>query len=304
MSSEKNKSKYLVSAAVGSLLLSGATSALAQVGSMDYVPISTAPVPVGGGFFMLVLGALLGVVAFWKISRSGISSNKAVAIFLTMGAAAFTMTGGQVLHQAYAQINNDLSDPLGGTVDIFPGYQEYQNTSGAVLQISAIDLDDCNVPDAAGADPQGEVMYPECSVDGSLILQGGICTTNYPPCIDNTRVTNRAGYYWVRADYRAPREDHGAVCAEFGLVATTPNVTLTWDATLLETLSNDFGYQSNGDDNDSAPSMWCWDGDGGPSTPAGYCETHSFGPEFTNYGYWGSDTDIRPVFTCQEQEMR
>lgn len=300
MSACKNKNNYLISAISGASLLLGAATAVAQVGTMDYEPYIVIPVPVGGGVFMLVLGALLGLIAFWKISRSGFSGNKAVAVFLTMGAVVFSMSGGQVLHQAYAEQSNALSNPLGGTVDIYSGYQEYENTSGVLLRIDAINVDDCDAPPVAAAQAADAPLYPECAAVSGVLSQGGICTTNYPPCIENSRVTNRVGYYWVRADYRAPRGDHASVCAEFGLIATDYSVALTWDAALLEALSTDFGYLSNGDDNDSATSMWCWDGDGGPSTPGGYCETHNFGDFYVNYGYWGSDTDIRPVFTCTD----
>ncbi len=269
---------------------------VSPVGTMDYGPSIATAVPIGGGVFLMILGIFLGAIAYRKISRNGAAGNMAASILLVIGAIAFSMTGGQMLHQAYAGLSTTpLSNPQGGTVDIFPGYQEYENTSGAPLKISAINLNNCPAPSAQAL---VESVNPQC-IPGSTVLEiGGICTTNYPPCIAGNRVTFRAGYYWVRADYRAAASDHAAVCAEFGFAPTTEYVTLTWDAALLQTLSTDFGYLSNGDDNDAATSMWCWDGDGGPSTPAGYCETHNFGTQFQNYGFWGSDPDIRPVFTC------
>lgn len=116
----------------------------------------------------------------------------------------------------------------------------------------------------------------------------------------SSNVTYRSGYYWVRATYDASSSDHSAVCSSVGLTATSNEVSLTWDATLLSDLSSDFGYTSVGDANDAATSMWCYDK--GSSYPTGNsertCETHNFGSTYTNYGIWGSYTNQRPVFTC------
>jgi len=116
----------------------------------------------------------------------------------------------------------------------------------------------------------------------------------------SSNVTYRSGYYWVRATYAASSSDHSSVCQSMGLQATDYEVSLTWDATLLADLSSDFGYTSAGDANDAATSMWCYDK--GSSYPTGNkegtCETHNFGSAYTNYGYWGSYSNQRPVFTC------
>ena len=115
-----------------------------------------------------------------------------------------------------------------------------------------------------------------------------------------SNVTYRSGYYWVRASYAASSSDHSAVCQSEGLQATGYEVSLTWDETLLADLSSDFGYTSAGDANDAATSMWCYDkGSSYPTGNAeGTCETHNFGSAYTNYGYWGSYSNQRPVFTC------
>lgn len=116
----------------------------------------------------------------------------------------------------------------------------------------------------------------------------------------SSNVTYRSGYYWVRATYAASSSDHSAVCQSEGLQATGYEVSLTWDETLLSDLSSDFGYTSAGDANDAATSMWCYDkGSSYPTGNAeGTCETHNFGSAYTNYGYWGSYSNQRPVFTC------
>ncbi len=119
--------------------------------------------------------------------------------------------------------------------------------------------------------------------------------------IRSGNVTFREGYYWVKATTNAPRTDHARVCAEHGLTATARVVTITWNAALLARLAEDFGYESVGDVNDSAPSMFCWDTGSsyGPGTYAGACETHNFGSTYDNYGRWGDYPNQRPVFTCR-----
>lgn len=303
MDIKNNKRPVLIPGIFLTASLSSTVTALAQVGTMDYESAATFPVPVGGGMFLVALGALLGAVALWKISRSGISANKVAAAFLTMGAAVFSLSGGHIIQQAYAP-PTALSNPDGGTVDVYPGYQEYINTSNSLLKISAINLDSCeqapaaqgtNVKNKGAQTVQAVDPYPECVPGETVLHSNDICTTNAPAC--SNRITQRAGYFWVRADYNAPAEDHGSICAEFGLVATEQYVSLTWDATLLEALANDFGYTSVGDYADAATSMWCWDADG--HAPAGTCGTHNFGPEYTNYGsYDQGATGMRPVFTC------
>ena len=150
-------------------------------------------------------------------------------------------------------------------------------------QTSSGDDWECFVTATDGTDDSGE------AASGTVGVAGG------------ARVSFRAGYYWVRADYRAPSSDHGSVCSAEGLTATARTVTLTWDATLLSALATDFGDVSVGDTSCCAMSMWCYDA-GGTSYPswakAGECETHNFGSTYENYGYWGSHDAQRPVFTC------
>jgi hypothetical protein len=132
-----------------------------------------------------------------------------------------------------------------------------------------------------------------------LADDGGVCFTDYSDCANSDRVTERGGYFWVRADYAAPqRADHAAVCAEFGLTPTTEQVALTWDNTLLAGVAADFGYTNGGVSTCCAELMSCWDGDGSQFDDAGSCATHNFGAQFWNYGAWSSDPDERPVFTC------
>ena len=317
MSSGNNKVRILFTSIIATAAFAGAASVMAQaapIGSLEYRPFEI-PVHVGGGWAMLVLGILLGAVAAWKIARGGFTNHRGTHFLMALGAMGFFMGGGQVLHEAYAVPGNVLSDPQGGTVNVYSGFQEYTNTSGVPLWIADVDVNDCPDPDpassadaikggtgaeAASGDQQAEVLpaIPQCIADETTLAAGESCFTDFPPC-EFDRVTFREGYYWVRADYPAQDDDHAAVCAEFGLVSTARNVTLTWDATLLSNLSQDFGYLSNGVDAESATSMLCWDGDG-PHTPAGYCETHNFGPQYTNYGNYYNDDDIRPVFTCTD----
>ena len=181
--------------------------------------------------------------------------------------------------------DNVDSCPLEGPAD--PAAGEILMTDGCLRQSQCSDgLDN---------EPDGNTDFPaDASCDD--ILDDSEDTVD--PAAGN--VTFQNGYYWVRAEYAAPQGDHGAVCASAGLVATTTAVALTWDATLLETLSTDFGYLSNGDDGCCAESMWCWDGDGGPNTPAGSCETHNFTTQYFNYGEYSGDPDVRPVFTCSD----
>ena len=174
-------------------LLVGSNPIMAQVvGTMDYESGVYSSVPVGGGIFMLVLGALLGIAAFWKISRSGISGNKAIAVFLTLGAATFALSGGQILQQASAESAKYLSSPTGGTVDVYAGYQEYENASGVPLVIGALDFEDCYVPTAykdkdggqgtqVGSNTQTN-SFPECVPGLALPQNGDICYTNVNPC--------------------------------------------------------------------------------------------------------------------------
>ena len=134
------------------------------------------------------------------------------------------------------------------------------------------------------------------ATDGDASSEPVTATTSLLP--DN--VTYRSGYYWVRATYGASASDHGAICASAGLTATSAEVSLTWDETLLSDLAEDFGYVSVGDANNSAQSMWCYDK--GSSYPPGLyegaCETHNFGSSYNNYGTWGYTDNQRPVFTC------
>lgn len=180
------KTRNYLTAITSVVSLFGAQSVLAQVGTMDYASDLYVPaaVPVGGGVFLLVLGALLGLAAFWKISRSGISGNKVVAIFLTMGAAAFSMSGGQILQQAYAKSGTPLSNPNGGTVDVYPGYQEYFNTSGAILTISDISLQcqEAKTKTKDGQSVQGS-SFPKCIAGSTILQDGDICYTSYADCL-------------------------------------------------------------------------------------------------------------------------
>lgn len=137
----------------------------------------------------------------------------------------------------------------------------------------------------------------------SLAVDDGEATTpgaaSAPVTVTSDRVTFRAGYYWVIADYAAPEEDHDAVCAAVGLVATETLVALTWTEALLGELSEDFGYTSAGDTSCCAEAMWCWDGSASPtSAPDGSCETHNFGTQYWNYGTYSTNPAERPVFTC------
>jgi len=110
-----------------------------------------------------------------------------------------------------------------------------------------------------------------------------------------------AGYYWVIAEYNAPAEDHAAVCATKGLDATATQVSLTWDAALLDELSSEFGFTSAGVAGCCAEAMWCWDGADAPTDAVdGECETHNFGTQYWNYGAYTSNPASRPVFTCVE----
>lgn len=153
---------------------------------------------------------------------------------------------------------------------------------------------------------------------GNLILdtikEEELCVPN--DTVKSSRITYRAGYYWVKANYPAAKFDapdghtvHQSVCAEFGLVATDPIVSVTWDMTLLNQLASDFGYTPVTGTSCCSPSLWCWDGDGGPHTTAGQCETHSDpfpNTVYFNYGSYSEyeigtqDPDERPVFTCLE----
>ena len=134
------------------------------------------------------------------------------------------------------------------------------------------------------------------ATDGDASSEPVTVTSSLLP--DN--VAYQAGYYWVRATYGASASDHASVCTSAGLTATSTEVTLTWDATLLSDLATDFGYTSVGDVNDAAQSMWCYDkGSSYPNgTYEGACETHNFGSFYTNYGTWGYTDNQRPVFTC------
>jgi len=179
-------------------------------------------------------------------------------------------------------------------VGLEPGY----DNGWAALEFNDFEIDNWNGLPGTGfmtvADTSGDVARGATFRHHQSNAVGSGRVT-----VEDPRVTFQAGYYWVRADYGAPRADHGAVCGEFGLVATPYDVPVTWDATLLGILSADFGYSSIGDYNNSAHSMWCWDGDGGPSgASAGDCGTHNFGSPYENYGSYSSDPDIRPVFTC------
>ena len=146
---------------------------------------------VGGGIFMLILGALLGIAAFWKISRSGISGNKAVAVFLTLGAVTFTLSGGQVLQQAIADNTTSLSNPNGGTVDVYSDYQEYVNASGVPLVITAVN-GPCNIPAAQKAKDGGQgvqadsktqvISLPYCKSGLALEENGNRCYTYFQSC--------------------------------------------------------------------------------------------------------------------------
>jgi hypothetical protein len=183
-------------------------------------------------------------------------------------------------------VRDDVDNcPLEGPADPLLG--EILNEDGCLRQSQCSDgLDN---------EPDGNTDFPaDASCDDIL----DDSEDSIDPATGN--VTFRDGYYWVKADYPAPRSEHGNVCASEGLVATTAEVALTWDATLLSDLSSDFGYSSNGDDGCCAESMWCWDGDGGPNTPAGMCETHYFTNRYFNYGTYSGDPDERPVFTCSD----
>lgn len=292
----KNENKKYQKILAAPLFLTSAASVFAQpspIGTLNYGPLTS--VPVGGGMFLILLGAMLGMLAFWKLSRYGTRGNVASVALIAMGAVAFSTIGGKMIHEAYAaQLTTALSNPAGGSVEIYSGYTEYENTSGVPLVIGNIDLDSCVETGVQGAAP----AHPECTTGLKLADNGGVCFTDYSECVNGDRVTERGGYFWVRADYAAPRDDHAAVCAEFGLTPTTELVTMTWDTALLGGVAADFGYTNGGVTNCCAELMSCWDGDGGGSDAAGSCGTHNFGTRFWNYGAWSGDPDERPVFTC------
>ena len=168
--------------------------------------------------------------------------------------------------------------------------------SGALLTTN---WPDDTVPKASLA--RGQVWTCTLTVDDGDATVDSVASAPLTITLPDT-ATFRAGYYWVVATYPAPLTDHAKVCEGAGLAATDVNVTLTWDATLLEQVSTDLGFGSGGDTNCCASAMWCWDGGESPFQPGakdGQCETHNFGTSYNNYGTYTSSPFERPVFTCQ-----
>ena len=193
MRSNKKISVYLASSLAGVSLLLGTTSALAQsVGSLEYSPDSVTAIPVGGGLFLVLLGVLLAVLGYRKISLDRVSRHVLPGIFLGLLALSFTMAGGQLLYKANASDSTDLDNPHGDVVTIWSGYQEYRNTSGTLLHITRITLN-CQVgvqdegatlESGSGPISKPSRIWDQCIAGETVLNENEICTTNYPPCGD------------------------------------------------------------------------------------------------------------------------
>jgi len=194
MRNKKNISIYLVSSLVGVAALLGSASALAQVvGTLEYLPNAARAIPVGGGFFLVLLGVLLAALGYRTLSRGRASTRVMKGVFLGLVALSFTMAGGQVLYEAKAgDPTTTLSNPGGGIVHMLAYYQEYYNTSGTVLRIDKIDLN-CDIPfqnegapleSGLGQPITESSKYPMCEENTTVLGEGDRCYTNYPPCKD------------------------------------------------------------------------------------------------------------------------
>lgn len=287
------------------LLLFISTTVYAQLaGELEYAPEGV-PIPTIGTWSILLLsGILTGFSFFFMRNRHRI----AALLFFSAVASMVALHG--FVPEVEAVITATLLDkPQGGVVAVPTGYQEYENTSGVKQRITRVEGPLCN-----GVNPtkvnniQAQSSILECVANTTSLNNGQRCFTDFSNC----RITYRSGYYWVKADYPAAKFDdpdgptaHQSVCAEFGLIATDLIVTVTWDMTLLNQLASDFGYTPVTDTDCCSPSLWCWDGDGGPHTTAGQCETHSIpNTVYFNYGSYSEyatgtqDPDERPVYTC------
>jgi len=191
MRSNKKIPVYLASLLAGISLLMGTTSALAQsVGSLEYSPDSVAAaaaIPVGGGLFLVLLGVLLAVLGYRKISLDRVSRHVLPGIFLGLLALSFTLAGGQLLYKANASDITYLDNPNGDVVAIWSGYQEYQNTSGTLLRITRITLDCQIIGQDEGASLEsgsGPISKPsrigdQCIAGVTVLDQNEVCITYY-----------------------------------------------------------------------------------------------------------------------------
>ena len=158
-----------------------AGEAIAQVppGQMDYGPLGATGVPVGGNLFLLILGLLIAVTAFYVIRKNRRFGGTAFALALSIGALTFWQQGGQLISNASAVlIATSLDNPNGGSVEILPYYHEYQNTSGVPLKIRQITEPQCPLNPARDAETANREAPPACQV-GLTLNDGDFCSTNY-----------------------------------------------------------------------------------------------------------------------------
>ena len=167
---------------VAAFSLVSSFSAYAQTdGSMDYGPPSAAAIPVGGGGALLLLGLMLAGAAYWMLRRGGTSGHMAAVSTLAVGALVASLSGAQIIGDAYGPGPTLLNNPDGGTVPVFPGYTEYQNATNVPLQIKSINPPTCPPPQVVPTQAviQRIAAYPVCTPGSTTLQPDGICSTDY-----------------------------------------------------------------------------------------------------------------------------
>lgn len=153
--------------------------ALAQetpIGEMDYGPAALpVAVPIGGGLFLIVLAGLLAFLAGRGFLRRSAFAPMALLSVISL---ALGLSGAQLVERGWAALAAvQLDNPAGDTVDIFPGYREYQNATGGPLAIQRIEIAECTVAGHVAT----ASLHPSCTA-GTILGSGETCQTDYPAC--------------------------------------------------------------------------------------------------------------------------
>ena len=160
-------SVFTAIATCGLAVTGAAWAQQAPIGELTYEPF-TAGVPTLGGIALLLLAASLAWFALHRIRRDGLQGNALPTVLLGTAALGLAVGGGESLKHAWAVAGTELDSPTGGTVDIFPGYQEFMNTSGLNQRIDQLIK---AIPDLEI--PEGVVREEAASMAAQMIQSQG-----------------------------------------------------------------------------------------------------------------------------------
>lgn len=140
-----------------------------QVGTLTHGPSATS-VPTLGGYALILLAVLLGLVAF-RTMRTRQHNGASLVVALTAILAIASGVGGvNLVSEAWAG-NPNMENPDGDDVKLYTGETEVKNNTGISQKIRSVELiEDCNF-DKDEIRGEGPCMYLP------TVPSGGFCTT-------------------------------------------------------------------------------------------------------------------------------